>query len=254
MLQAVNSQLTSITQLGVTKFDNSNMTGNPLYLAPTAYLTPAQTGMTDVYAVEVLTPSFSTFAIHFNYGNTILPVEFTSLTAECASTGVKVEWSTASETQCSHYNVYRSTDGVDYTFVTTVAGAGTSSEPHNYSVYDMNAASGVNYYRVDQVDFNGTTKPAPLASVMCGTLIQKPELAPNPADESSVLIFPSDRETILTITILNSEGTRIKTQQTTLSEGRNAIPFNWADYPAGLYLIRTEHDGEQNEFKQIIME
>lgn len=254
MLQALNPLLTSHSQLGVTKFDNSNMTGNPLFLAPTAYLTPAQTGMTDVYAVEVLTPSFSTFAIHFNYGNTILPVEFTSLTAECASTGVKVEWSTASETQCSHYNVYRSSDGINYTFVTTVAGAGTTSEPHNYSVYDMNAVSGVNYYRVDQVDINGTTKPAPLVSATCETLLQRPELAPNPADESSVLIFPSDKESILNITILNSEGIRIETQQATLSEGRNTIYFNWTDYPAGLYLIRTEHDGEQNEFKQMVIE
>lgn len=254
MLQALNPLLTSHSQLGVTKFDNSNMTGNPLFLAPTAYLTPAQTGMTDVYAVEVLTPSFSTFAIHFNYGNTILPVEFTSLTAECASTGVKVEWSTASETQCSHYNVYRSSDGINYTFVTTVAGAGTTSEPHNYSVYDMNAVSGVNYYRVDQVDINGTTKPAPLVAATCESLLQRPELAPNPADESSVLIFPSDKESILNITILNSEGIRIETQQATLSEGRNTIYFNWTDYPAGLYLIRTEHDGEQNEFKQMVIE
>jgi hypothetical protein len=254
MLQALNPALTSITQLGVTKFDNTNLTGNPLYLPPTAYLTPAQTGMTDVYAVEVLTPSFSTFAIHFNYGNTILPVEFTSQTAACDQSGIRVSWSTATETQCSHYNVFRSSDGVNYEFVSTVPGAGTSSVPHSYSVYDMNAQNGVNYYRIDQVDVNGTTKQAPLVAATCEIESVEPVLAPNPADESSVLIFPSGKETILNITILNSEGIRVETKQVTLSEGRNAIQFNWTDYPAGLYLIRTEHDGEQNEFKQIIIE
>jgi len=253
-LQAVSPLLTSITDLGVTKFDAPNLTGNPTYLQPTAYLTPAQTGIPNVYAVEVLTPSFSTFTIHYNYGNTVLPVEYTSASATCDQTGVMVEWSTASETNCSHYEVYRSSNGGAYERVGTVTGSGTTSEAHNYRLYDMYAAEGTNYYRIDQVDVNGAVNSAPIIVATCGMTSTHASLFPNPTDNTSVLYYPSKTESVLNISVLDVNNKVVESKQVNLTEGRNAIPFDWSGYTPGVYMIRTEHDGQYEEFRQVIIQ
>jgi hypothetical protein len=253
MLQAAEPQLTNITQLGVTKFDNPNLTGNPMFLSPSAYLTPAQTNIPNVYAVEVLTPSFSTFTIHFNHGNTILPVEFTSQTAVCENSGVSVQWSTASESQCSHYEVFRSFDGFSYEKIGSVAGAGTTSMPNDYHLFDAINWSGPIYYRIDQFDYNGDVKRSPLIVADCKGRKLRAQIVPNPANSTSTLVYDASKSGLANLYILDSRGNLIKQSSHYFEEGANTVNLSWDLIEAGLYTIRVEFDGEQQNLKQSII-
>ena len=84
-----------------------------------------------------------------------LPVDLVKFEAKAFGNSVKLSWQTASETNNSHFEVLRSTDGVNWTLLTTLSGAGTVSQRKAYHATDNHPVSGANYYQLKQVDFDG---------------------------------------------------------------------------------------------------
>jgi hypothetical protein len=83
-----------------------------------------------------------------------LPVELLSFTGKQHGTQVKLHWSTATETNCSHFNVERSVDLQEWTGLARLNGAGTTNQMSYYEGIDV-APQQDNYYRLIQVDYNG---------------------------------------------------------------------------------------------------
>ncbi|MEM8582944.1 MAG: T9SS type A sorting domain-containing protein [Bacteroidota bacterium] len=87
---------------------------------------------------------------------TVLPVELVSLRAAATSrqTGW-LTWITATETENSHFEIERSTDGQRWRQIGRVEGYGNSDVARNYQFEDVRPGSGINYYRLKQVDYDG---------------------------------------------------------------------------------------------------
>jgi hypothetical protein len=85
-----------------------------------------------------------------------LPVEMVSFSANTNGNSVNLEWITASETNNRGFSVEKSFDGSNFTEVGFVAGKGSSSLMNKYSFTENNAGAPVVYYRLKQVDFDGT--------------------------------------------------------------------------------------------------
>ncbi|MBN4051583.1 hypothetical protein JYU16_02100, partial [bacterium AH-315-M05] len=68
---------------------------------------------------------------------------------------VDLSWATASETNNDYFTVEKSIDGVDFEFVTYLAGAGNSSHKLYYTAIDNEPYYGVSYYRLKQTDYDG---------------------------------------------------------------------------------------------------
>jgi hypothetical protein len=95
-----------------------------------------------------------------------LPVSLISFDAKKqADHTVLVEWSTANEQNNKDFEVQRSTDGVHFQTIEIVAGSGNSTGIKNYSIIDTNAPDGIVYYKLKQVDINGTSTYSKIASV-----------------------------------------------------------------------------------------
>lgn len=90
-----------------------------------------------------------------NYDCAILPVELTSFTATETMNGISVAWNCLSETNNSHFIVERTTDRTKYETIARIDGAGTTTQAMHYAITDPKPATGTNYYRIKQVDFNG---------------------------------------------------------------------------------------------------
>lgn len=90
--------------------------------------------------------------IRFSTSPDVLPVELISFNAVQKTNGVALNWSTASETNSSHFEVLRSANGVDFTSVARVQSNGKASA---YSVVDDFPFTGKNYYKLLQVDKDG---------------------------------------------------------------------------------------------------
>ena len=90
-----------------------------------------------------------------NVGATPLPIELLSFDATQCDNNICLNWATATETNNDYFTIEKTTDAVNYDFVSKVNGAGNSTSILNYSSIDKKPYSGISYYRLKQTDYNG---------------------------------------------------------------------------------------------------
>jgi len=90
--------------------------------------------------------------------NSSLPVELLYFNGEEHPKYNVLEWSTASELNASHYIINRSLDGVNWLQVGNVDASGNSTSTLKYSYVDFFTDYTINYYRLDQFDYDGKSK------------------------------------------------------------------------------------------------
>lgn len=87
--------------------------------------------------------------------STPLPIKLINYTATVAASNVDLNWSTATETNNDFFTIEQSTDGINFSIVGTIDGAGNSITLKNYSFTHENPTEGVSYYRLKQTDNDG---------------------------------------------------------------------------------------------------
>ncbi len=119
---------------------------------------------------NITSGSFTVFNNYFALGNppggtNALPVTMTNFRASLSNQKVYVSWLTQAELNCASFTVERSADNLNYSPVCSIDGAGNSTTVKHYSVIDEYPAPSVSYYRLKQMDFDGTTTIFPPVSV-----------------------------------------------------------------------------------------
>ncbi|MBX2901230.1 MAG: hypothetical protein KF775_16375 [Cyclobacteriaceae bacterium] len=109
--------------------------------------------------------SFSPFTLGSASMANPLPVELTQFTAQPEGETVKLNWLTASELNNDFFTVQRSADGVEFSSLGMVAGQGTRTTPTAYQFVDETPQAGLNYYRLKQTDFDGTSSYSNIVAV-----------------------------------------------------------------------------------------
>lgn len=84
-----------------------------------------------------------------------LPISLISFEAHINNDNVQLNWSTATEINNDFFTIEKSNDGKNWEVVSTVDGAGNSSQLVEYFDTDYNPFDGTSYYRLKQTDFNG---------------------------------------------------------------------------------------------------
>lgn len=87
-----------------------------------------------------------------------LPVDLLSFTASYQDPEVVLNWQTASEINSSHFSIEKSGDAVNFNEIGRKQAAGQSNSIIYYRYTDWKPLPGSNYYRLKQVDINGTGK------------------------------------------------------------------------------------------------
>jgi hypothetical protein len=101
-------------------------------------------------------PSSGSFPGPFVFNNSPLPVELLFFKAFSSPGGVDLKWATASERNSEYFAIERSRDGKDFQEVGRVPSAGNTIARVDYNFLDEDVLLGRNYYRLKQVDFDGT--------------------------------------------------------------------------------------------------
>jgi Lamin Tail Domain/Secretion system C-terminal sorting domain len=100
-----------------------------------------------------------------NSSSPALPIELTTFNAKSNNSTTKLLWQTASEKNNSHFAIERSNDGEAFSKMGEVKGNGTSLTTRDYQFTDATPYKGINYYRLRQVDFDGTENFSKVVSV-----------------------------------------------------------------------------------------
>ena len=176
----------------------------------------------------------------------VLPVEFASFKGAAIQNTVKLSWATAMEKNNNKFVVERSLDGKVFSKVGEVKGAGNSSTKLNYTFTDTRPAAGVNYYRLQQVDFDGTTSYSNTIAVELAVgqagLAAKPTLYPTAATDA-VNIYASGLKGKVAISVVDATGKLVK-QLNSAAEQEVQLPVQ--DLKSGVYFVSLS-DGERSE-------
>ncbi|TGE25644.1 T9SS type A sorting domain-containing protein [Hymenobacter aquaticus] len=188
--------------------------------------------------------SFGPFT--FGAADVPLPVKLVSFTATERQPGVvTLLWRTASEENNQGFGVERSLDGKDWQQLAFVEGRGTTASTSNYTFQDQAAPVGdLLYYRLRQVDTDGTVAYSPVATIARTAEQGQPiklALAPNPASDYTTLYFSAPVAGKLQVSLTDLTG-RVLLRQT-LTESADATVQLPASLPAGTYLVRVEGPG-----------
>ena len=99
----------------------------------------------------------------------LLPVSLLYFNAQCDDGSVALKWATASETNTSHFDVEKTTDGYNWDVIYTINAQGNSSSEVSYQARDFNTSSTLTYYRLKQVDLDGQQELFDMQSISaCG--------------------------------------------------------------------------------------
>ena len=208
------------------------------------------TGNTTAGTIVTSAPvtNFSPFVLasHTSTSNP-LPIELLYFTAAPANSTVELNWSTATEVNNAYFTIEKSKDGISFEFlkqINTEAANGNSTQTLNYKTYDLSPNSGVNYYRLKQVDKNGSSKYADITQVDFNS-------------KSFVTVFPNPASNLVYVNVsadYNNAGLKITDAigreviaQTISASGINAINTSWLT--PGMYYMIIDNGNGLNKIK-----
>jgi hypothetical protein len=125
------------------------------------------------------------FKIVFSQANA-LPVNFLNVSANAVSAGVEVSWKVASEYNVARYELERSSDGRNFTFVQRIAPLGTRGGTQTYSCIDAQTSKGDVFYRVKNVDASGEYKYSSIVKINISKVAGGVSVYPNPISNAII--------------------------------------------------------------------
>ncbi|MFK7947394.1 MAG: fibronectin type III domain-containing protein, partial [Saprospiraceae bacterium] len=169
-----------------------------------------------------------------------LPVELTYFTAKAENANNLLQWQTASEENNSHFEVERSTDGINFETIGQVAGNGTTFETSNYSFVDEQPEL-VSYYRLRQVDFDGNYEYSKIEVVERNQIGNtQVTLYPIPVRDVLMIDYESTTAETMTITIVDVTGRVVMTREFTAAKGENTYRLDMTTFVAGTYFVQIK--------------
>lgn len=186
-----------------------------------------------------------------------LPVKLVSFTADKYNeTQSQLKWATSSEINNDHFDIERSADGLAWSKIGEVKGAGNSNETMEYSYTDEATMTGANYYRLKQVDFDGKFEYSNIAEVdfdggrPLNTTVMS--IYPNPlsAGKGLNIALKESDDNIKNIIITNEVGQVVYKTDVQETQG---YEIQGLDLPAGIYMVNVQSQSNATFSGKIIV-
>lgn len=190
-------------------------------------------GGTDPFTItETNLTDFSPFTVSSNIN--VLPVELLDFTAKKEDRNSRLNWQTATEINNEYFDIEWSKDGISFKNIGNVSGAGTTTIEQEYTFLHEEPVIGVNYYRLKQVDFDGTFEYTDIATVVFSeNQDNNIVISPNPTKN----IIRIETNYIGLIQLFNGAGQLLKTENIDSN-----VTWNLSSFPSGIYFLKAgEH-------------
>lgn len=195
----------------------------------------AQTGLFDlIYNVNQDTTNSTTNAIEYYLGATppaILPVTLLRFDAKPLAETNLLTWETSSELNNKGFDIQRINANGAWETIGFVAAQGKASV---YTFEDKTPLSNT-YYRLRQLDFDGTESYSPIKNVLRNTEKASLHISPNPTS-GKMNVFLSTNTPIQTIKIYEVSGKNIFTQKV----DNPFVELDLSSFANGIYIIEVQ--------------
>ncbi len=165
-----------------------------------------------------------------------LPIELMNFNAEVNNfnNNVILTWTTGSETNSDLFIIEKSRNLIDWAAVHSIEAAGESNQILHYKFEDTDPYEGLSYYRLVQIDINGTRREYSPKSANVNINTFNLSAEPNPFQAwVSISCDPNNASNVL---IYNAQGIAIEFK--IIFSGPNFIKIDTSNWIPGFYFIK----------------
>ena len=177
-----------------------------------------------------------------NAPGVVLPLTIDQFSGSYSAGVIHLKWTAFSAINMDHYDVERSTDGVNFRHIGSISALGSNTD--TYTFMDLTADRGSSFYRLTMVDNEGNYTYSKTITVSVDFKgISVSVVYPNPFSKRVQVRIESDKSEQITIKVLDNSGTAVRTQLANVYPGENNIVIqNVAELPGGVYFLEVNAD------------
>jgi len=183
----------------------------------------------------------------WRYVGVVLPVEFLQLTGILQTGNVKLDWVVIANKEVDRFEVERSTDNLNYTKTGMVSDVVKLNEQQGFTFNDdvSNVNKEIIYYRIKVIGKAGEIQYSNVLVVRMKQTKTLLTVIPNPARDNVILVFIAEKDSDITLRLVDNKGQTVLTQKQKILRGNNTLQLKNLDkYSAGVYMIQVLINGE----------
>ena len=164
-------------------------------------------------------------------------------------------WQTASELNNSGFQIEKSFNNTNWFILGFVNGSGTTTNINHYSFFDNEIISDIQYYRLKQIDYDGTYEYSDVIEVEIGTpsdyfLSQN---YPNPFNPSTKIKYSIKANGLVQLSVYDILGKEVANLVNENKEaGYYSVDYNASHLPSGVYFYSMQ-SGEFVSSKKMLL-
>lgn len=175
------------------------------------------------------------------------PVQLTHFSGQVKDNTAYLQWATSEELNNKGFEIQKSLNAQDFKAIGFVDGAGTLQGRKEYSFRDYDHST-TSYYRLKQVDLNGTSSFSHVISLIpTNERLEVVTLSPNPATQTVTVTLPRNTTSMR---IINAQGVVVREAQ--YSENILQTEANLSGLETGIYYVEFRTLLEKTTKKLVI--
>ena len=167
-------------------------------------------------------------------------MELISFSASLDKYGVVLTWITATEINNRGYEIEKSING-QFATIGFIAGVGSSTQEQSYTFTDKQVATGLNSYRLKQIDFNGnyTYSNTVEVDVTAPLIFSLSQNYPNPFNPTTKINYTVPFDSKVTISVYSITGELVaELVNDFVSAGSYSVDFDGRNLASGMYIYK----------------
>lgn len=175
---------------------------------------------------------------------TIVPVELINFEVKATENQIVIHWTTASELNNKGFEIQRKSFTTDWNAIGFVNGSGTTTNYTEYSFTDTSPKNGKNFYRLKQIDYDGSITYSEIISIDFSPLsiFRLYPNFPNPFNSHTIINFNLPYDSNIELKIFNILGEQAdKLIFENLSAGLNKINYSAESLNSGVYFYKISN-------------
>lgn len=168
----------------------------------------------------------------------LIPVELESFWVTINGSEAALQWITATELNNSGFEVERSADNINWDKIGFVQGNGSTTNKTTYTFVDANPITGKSYYRLKQIDYDGTHSYSNIITAEFYQIINYSieQNYPNPFNPATIIKYNLPEESSVQVKIFNAVGELVSTLVDEIqTEGKYSKLFDASKLSSGVY-------------------
>lgn len=176
-----------------------------------------------------------------------LPVELAYFEQKHTQDFIELLWATVSENNSDYFSLEKSTDGKRFTTIANLTAQGSSQALHQYEFLDVEPFYGISYYRLKQVDLDGTFTYSKVIQVILNKVDPRPRFKFDPTEKRLLILNNAELTQSFSYSVYGANGQALQFKQLP-TEGTLLL----ANPNAGVYIVRYQSNTLHGSWKFVV--